>query len=57
MTRERRRLMRTGDPWSYDLQEYLGKTVGIVIKVSGGGPKHAWKNEEAFFDEISSVSE
>ncbi len=49
--------MRTGDPWSYDLQEYLGKTVGIVIKVSGGGPKHAWKNEEAFFDEISSVSE
>ncbi len=41
----------------YDLQEYLGKTVGVVIKVSGGGPKHAWKNEEAFFDEISIGSE
>lgn len=47
------------DNWrtlKYDLHAYLGKNVGIIIKVSGGGPKHHWQNEEAFFDEISVVT-
>jgi hypothetical protein len=37
----------------YDLARFAGKTVGIVVKLSGGGPKRAWLNEEAFLDEIS----
>lgn len=41
-----------------DLSEFSGKTVGVVLKVSAGGPGGAWANEEAFFDEISvAVSE
>jgi len=39
----------------YDLTEYAGKTVGIVLNVSYGGP-HGVLNEEAFFDEISVAS-
>jgi len=38
----------------YPLKEYAGNTVGIVVKVSYGGPKGVF-NEEAFFDEISVV--
>ena len=38
----------------YPLAGLGGKTVGIVIKVSYGGPKGIF-NEEAFFDEISVV--
>ena len=41
----------------YDLSDYAGKTIGVVVQVSGGGPKGRWANEEAFFDEISIVSE
>ena len=38
----------------YPLQAYAGKTVGLAVKVSYGGPKGVF-NEEAFFDEISVV--
>jgi hypothetical protein len=30
-----------------------GKTVGIVLKISYGGPKSAKMNEEGFLDELS----
>ena len=49
----------SADNWQtleYPLTDYAGKTVGIVVKVSYGG-KVAVMNEEAFFDEISVVSE
>jgi hypothetical protein len=36
----------------YPLKPYGGTTVGIVIRVSCGGPKGVF-NEEALFDEIS----
>jgi len=39
----------------YTLEDYAGKTVGIVLKVSYGGP-HGVQNEEVFFDEISVVT-
>jgi len=38
----------------YPLGKRAGRTVGIVVKVSYGGPK-GMQNEEAFFDEISVV--
>jgi len=38
----------------YPLKDFAGTTVGIVVKVSYGGPKGVF-NEEAFFDEISVV--
>ncbi len=38
----------------YPLDAWAGRTVGLVVKVSYGGPK-AVGNEEAFFDEISVV--
>ncbi len=38
----------------YPLKPYVGKTVGLVVKVAYGGP-HGVCNEEAFFDEISVV--
>jgi len=41
----------------YDLSAHAGQTVGLVIRVAAGGPKGQWANEEAFFDEISVVSE
>ncbi len=47
------------DNWQtleYPLTGYAGKTIGIVVKVSYGG-KVAAMNEEAFFDEISVVTE
>lgn len=40
----------------YGLDVHAGKTVGIVIKTSCGGPKGFRMNEEAFFDAISVVS-
>lgn len=36
----------------YPLDAYAGKTIGVVVKVSYGGP-HGVNNDEAFFDEIS----
>jgi len=39
----------------YSLEDHAGKTVGIVVKTSYGGPKGLKMNEEAFFDEISVV--
>ncbi len=45
------------DNWQtlqYPLQQFAGKTAGIVVKVSYGG-KVPVMNEEAFFDEISVV--
>jgi hypothetical protein len=36
----------------YPLEAHAGRTVGLVVKVSYGGPKGVF-NEEAFFDEIS----
>ena len=39
----------------YPLEAHAGKTVGLVVKVSYGGPKGVF-NEEAFFDEISVVN-
>jgi hypothetical protein len=41
---------------TYGLESYAGKTVGIVIKVSYGGPSGV-NNEEVFFDEISVVED
>ncbi len=41
----------------YDLSACAGQTVGIVVRVAAGGPKGQWANEEAFFDEISVLSE
>jgi hypothetical protein len=41
----------------YDLSAHAGKTVSLVIRVAAGGPKGLWANEEAFFDEISVVTE
>ncbi len=41
----------------YDLSAYAGQTVGVVVRAAAGGPKGQWANEEAFFDEISVVSE
>ncbi len=41
----------------YELSSYAGKTLGIVIRVAAGGPKGQWANEEAFFDEISVLTE
>jgi len=40
----------------YPLDAFAGKTVGIVLRVSYGGPNGV-TNEEAFFDEISVVRE
>jgi hypothetical protein len=40
----------------YPLDGYAGKTVGIVVRVSYGGP-NGMTNEEAFLDEISVVRE
>ena len=48
----------SNDNWQtieYPLDQYAGKTVGIVVKVSYGGP-HGIFNEEAFFDEISIIT-
>jgi hypothetical protein len=48
------------DNWrtlEYNLSAHAGQTVGLVIRVAAGGPKGQWANEEAFFDEISVVSE
>lgn len=45
------------DHWrtfEYDLAGYSGRTVGLIVRVSYGGPKGVG-NEEAFFDEISVV--
>ena len=39
----------------YDLADYAGKTLGVVVEVSAGGPKGWLTNEECFFDEISVV--
>ncbi|MGQ9592872.1 MAG: DUF2961 domain-containing protein, partial [Planctomycetota bacterium] len=36
-----------------DLSEFSGRSVGVILKVSAGGPGGEWANEEAFFDEIS----
>ena len=41
----------------YDLSAFAGQVVGIVVRVAAGGPKGLWANEEAFFDEISVLSE
>ncbi len=43
--------------FEYDLSDHAGQTVGIVVKVSAGGPKSYWNNDEAFFDEISVLSQ
>ena len=43
--------------FQYDLRRYAGKTVAIAVMVSYGGEKAFGMNEEAFFDEISVVSE
>ena len=40
----------------YPLDAHAGKTVGIVVRASYGGP-NAVNNEEAFLDEISVVRE
>ena len=58
---EEDRVIDAGSPptWQslrYDLKDLAGKTVGIVIRVSYGGPKGVM-NEEAFFDEISVKAE
>lgn len=48
------------DHWrtlQYDLSAYAGKTVGVVVRVTAGGPKGQWANEEAFFDEFSLITE
>lgn len=36
-----------------DLTPYAGTTAGIIVKISAGGPKHGWANEEAFIDAIN----
>ena len=41
----------------YDLNEYAGETVTILVTASYGGPRSACMNEEAFFDEISVITE
>ncbi len=45
----------SADHWhtlAYPLEPYAGQTLGVIVKVSYGGP-HNVCNEEAFFDEIS----
>lgn len=47
------------DNWrtlEYPLKDYVGKTVGIVVRISYGGEVPVM-NEEAFFDEISVVNQ
>ena len=39
---------------TYDLADFAGETVGIVLTISYGGP-NGTMNDEAFFDEISVV--
>jgi len=41
----------------YDVSAFNGKTVCLIVQVAAGGPKGLWANEEAFFDEISVVTE
>ena len=41
----------------FPLEGLAGKTVGLVVEVSYGGPKSPAMNEEAFFDEISVVTD
>lgn len=41
----------------FPLTDLAGKTVGLVVEVSYGGPKSPAMNEEAFFDEISVVAD
>jgi hypothetical protein len=41
----------------YDLSEYAGRTVVVLVTTSYGGAKSAGMNEEAFFDEISVLNE
>jgi hypothetical protein len=40
----------------YSLDEFAGKTVGLVVRISYGGPRSPGMNEEAFLDEMSVVS-
>jgi hypothetical protein len=40
----------------YPLPDSAGKTVGLILKIAGGG-KAPWLNEEAFLDELSVISE
>ena len=45
------------DGWKtfeYDLTEYAGRTVEILVKAGCGG-KHPWNNDRAYFDEISVI--
>jgi hypothetical protein len=45
----------SADNWrtlEYSLEPYAGHTIGIIVKVSYGGP-HGVCNDEAFFDEIT----
>jgi len=41
----------------YDISAHAGKTVTITLKAAAGGPKHAWHNDRAYFDEISIVTD
>jgi hypothetical protein len=40
----------------YELSAYKGKTVLIVVEIPAGGKNNQWFNEEAFFDEISLIT-
>ena len=41
----------------FPLTAWAGKTIGLLVEVSYGGPKGLSMNEEAFFDEISVVTD
>ena len=41
----------------HDLSAFAGSTVGIVVKITPGGPKHPWMNEEAFLDAFNIIAE
>ncbi len=40
----------------YELSAYKGKTILIVVEIPAGGKNNQWFNEEAFFDEISVIT-
>lgn len=37
----------------YDLSEFRGQTVRLIVRISAGGTQHSWWNEWAYLDEFS----